>query len=157
MIERAVLEEAAGFVRLREIDPALAASHIATEHPQTITLIISQLEAAQASSLLVHFSAALQSEVAHRIATLGPVDPAVFEEVENSLNETLQGASYAGLAVGGSQALTAIVNAGGSMLEKGVLEQIDDQDPEIAEPVRRNILFFKYLDRIPAVNMRVLP
>lgn len=156
MIERAVGGEASGFARLREIDPALVAPRIATEHPQTIALILSQLEASLAASILVHFSAALQSEVAHRIATLGPVDPAVLEEVENSLNETLQGTSDGGLAVEGSEALAAILNAGGSMLEKGVLERMDNQDPEIAESVRRRMLIFTDLARLTAVDMRVL-
>ena len=66
----------------------------------------------------MHFSAAVQSEVAHRIATLGPVDPVLLEEVEESLNEASQGALGGRLAVEGSAALAAILNAGGSMLER---------------------------------------
>lgn len=156
MIERAVGGETPGFTRLREVNPAIAATHIATEHPQTIALILSQLEAEQGASILVHFSAALQSEVAHRIATLGPVDPAILEEVENSLDQALQGASDGGLTIEGPEALAAILNAGGSILEKGVLEQIDDQNPEIAESVRLRMLVFTDLARLPAVDMQVL-
>ena len=70
------------------------------------------------------------------------MDPALLEEVENSLNESLQGTADGGLAVEGSEALAAILNAGGSRLEKGVLERMDNQDPEIAESVRRRMLVF---------------
>ena len=156
MIERAIGVEMSGFARLREIDPAIVAPHIATEHPQTIALILSQLEAPQSASILVHFSAALQSEVVHRIATLGPVDSALLKEVENSLNESLQGTANGGLAVEGSEALAAILNAGGSLLEKSVLERMDNQDPEIAESVRRRMLVFTDLARLPAVDMQAL-
>ena len=156
MIERAVGGETSGFARLREIDPALAAPHIAKEHPQTIALILSQLEAEQAASILVHFSAAVQSEVAHRIATLGPVDPVLLEEVEESLNEALKGTLGSGLAVEGSAALAAILNAGGSILERGILERMDHQDPEIAESVRRRMLVFADLARLPSADMQVL-
>lgn len=156
MIERAVRGDTSGFTRLSEIDPAIAAPRMAIEHPQTIALILSQLEAAHAASILVHFSAELQSEVVHRIATLGPMDPAVIEEVESGLNEALQGTSDGELSVEGSEALAAILNAGGSMLEKGVLERMENQDPEIAESVRRRMLVFTDLTRLPAVDMRVL-
>ena len=154
MIERAIGVEMSGFARLREIDPAIVAPHIATEHPQTIALILSQLEAAQSASILAHFSAALQSEVIHRIATLGPV--ALLKEVENSLNESLQCTANGGLAVEGSEALAAIINAGVSPLEKGVLARMDNQDPKIAESVRRRMLVFTDLARLPAVDMQVL-
>ena len=155
-MERAIEGEASGFARLREIDPAIAAPRMAIEHPQTIALILSQLEAAHAAFILVHFSAALQSEVVHRIATLAPVDPAVIEEVERSLSEALQDTSDGELSVDGSEALAAILNAGNSMLEKSVLERMENQDPEIAESVRRRMLVFTDLTRLPAVYMRVL-
>ncbi len=156
MIERAIKGEASGFAQLREIDPAIAAPRMAIEHPQTIALILSQLEAAHAASILVHFSAALQSEVVHRIATLAPVDPAVIEEVERSLSEVLKDGWDGGLSVEGSEALAAILNAGNSMLGKSVLERMENQDPEIAELVRRRMLVFTDLTRLPAVDMRVL-
>ena len=44
MIERAVGGETPGFTRLREVNPAIAATHIATEHPQTIALILSPVQ-----------------------------------------------------------------------------------------------------------------
>ena len=47
MIERAIGVEVSGFARLREIDADTVAPHVATEHPQTIALILSQLESAQ--------------------------------------------------------------------------------------------------------------
>ena len=101
-------------------------------------------------------SATLQSEVVYRIATLGQVDPALLKEVENSLNESLQCTANDGLAVEGSEALAVIINAGASPLEKGVLERMDNQDPEIAESVRRRMLVFTDLARLPAVDMQVL-
>ena len=55
---------------------------------------------------------------------------ALLKEVENSLNESLQCTANGGLAVEGSEALAAIINAGVSPLEKGVLARMDNQDPK---------------------------
>ena len=46
------------------------------EHPQTIALILSQLEAAQSGAILALFPERLQADAApHRMATMEPIPP----------------------------------------------------------------------------------
>jgi flagellar motor switch protein FliG len=156
MVERAVGRTPQGFDLLRDVDPARVAPFIAQEHPQTIALILSQLSSAQAAGLLAHFPGELQAEVAHRMATLGNVDAEVLRGVEESLADLLQGALGKEHSVGGSAALAAILNAGSGTLEKGVLERMDQQDPEVAEDVRRRLFSFEDLARLRPVDMEMV-
>jgi flagellar motor switch protein FliG len=148
VVERAVGEQATGFVLLRDADPKVVAPFIAQEHPQTIALILSQLQAEQAAALLENFPREIQVEVAHRIATLGRVDPEILRAVEDSLGALLEGALRKQRSVGGSDKVAAILNAAGGHLEKGVLDRIDSQDPEVAEAIRRRLLVFDDLARL---------
>lgn len=148
MLQRAVAAEPSGFALLRDADPAVVAPFIAQEHPQTIALILSQLEAEQAAALLESFSRDIQVEVAHRIATLGRIDPEVLRAVEESLASLLEGALRKRHSVGGSGKVAAILNAAGGRLEKGVLDRIDREDPEVADAIRRRLLVFDDLARL---------
>jgi len=148
MMERAVGVKASGFDLLRAADPAQIAPFIAQEHPQAIALILSQLEAEQAAALLGYFPRDIQAEVAHRIATLDRVDPEVLREVEESLVLILEGALGQQQQVGGSEKAAAILNAAGNRLEKGVLDRIDQEDPEVADAIRRRLLVFDDLARL---------
>ncbi len=156
MLERALGEPAAGFALLRNLDPQRAAPFIAREHPQTIALILSQLATEQAAAILECLPGAVQGEVAHRIATLGKVDSEIVRAVEENLAELLAAALDGEHRVGGSETLAAILNAGGGRLEKGVLARIDEQDPEAAEAVRRRLLSFDDLARLPEHDAQML-
>ena len=156
MLERALDAPAAGFALLRNLDPQRAAPFIGREHPQTIALILSQLATEQAAAILECLPGAVQAEVAHRIATLGKVDSEIVRAVEENLAELLSDALDDERRVGGSEALAAILNAGGGRLEKGVLASMDNQDPEAAEAVRRRLLSFDDLARLPERDAQVL-
>ncbi len=148
MVERAVGGPRTGFALLRDADPTQVAPFIAQEHPQTIALILSQLQAEQAAALLGNFPREIQVEVAHRIATLGRVDPEMLRAVEESLASLLEGALGKQNAVGGSGKVAAILNAAGGRLERSVLDRIDREDPEVADAIRRRLLSFDDLARL---------
>jgi flagellar motor switch protein FliG len=148
VMKRAVGGPSSGFALLRAADPVQVAPFIAREHPQTIALILSQLAAEHAAALLENFPRDIQVEVAHRIATLGKVDPEVLREVEESLVSLLEGALGQQRQVGGSEKAAAILNAAGNRLEKGVLDRIDREDPEVADAIRRRLFVFDDLARL---------
>ena len=58
------------------------APYIRREHPQTIALMMTQVRPAQAAAILEQLPHDLQTEIAHRIATLESVSPEVLQEVE---------------------------------------------------------------------------
>src|ERR671939_633273 len=70
------------FAFARDSDPAQLAQFLGSEHPQTIALILSHLQAAQAEQTMAHMPADIRSEVALRIATMDRTPPEVVEQVE---------------------------------------------------------------------------
>ena len=63
---------------LRNVPGDQIAPFINHEHPQSIALILSQLEADQASGILSQLPERIQSDVAYRIATMENITPNVL-------------------------------------------------------------------------------
>jgi len=145
-----------GFVALNRADPGQVAPYIGREHPQTIALIMSQIEPAQAAAILQKLPASVQADVTHRIATLERVSPETLAQVEESLIETLGAAMAGELPVEGAQVAADILNRIGSSLEHRVLDQLDAADPEVAESVRSRMFAFDDIARLGETEIRLL-
>jgi len=143
LLNRVTSTTASGFYMLRNVDPNQIIPYIAKEHPQTIALILSQLEAAQAAGVINGLSEELQADVSYRIATMESISPQVLHELEQSLAQDLQSILSGQVTeIGGPKAVAEILNSTGRSTEKAVLERLDAQDPELAEDVRNQMFVF---------------
>jgi flagellar motor switch protein FliG len=144
------------FDALAGADPEQAAPHLGREHPQTIALILSQLSPQASAALLERLPAALQSEVAHRIATLDRVSPEVLEQVEAGLAETMAPVLSGQQQVGGTRVAADILNRVGAHLEKSLMARLDEQDPGIAERIRQRMFTFDDIARLGEPEIRAM-
>ena len=135
ILDRISSQVSSGFYMLRNVPADPIAPFISHEHRQSIALILSQLEADQASGILSQLPERLQSDVAYRIATMENITPTVLKESEESLEPNLRGMLGGNQDVGGPKVLADILNLTGSSVEKNVLDRMDGQDPEVAESV----------------------
>ena len=143
LLDRVSSTTTSGFYMLRNVDPNQIISFISKEHPQTIALILSQLEANQAAGVLNGLSEELQADVSYRIATMESISPQVLRELEDSLAQDLQSILTGQVTeIGGPKAVAEILNSTGRSTEKAVLERLDAQDPELAEDVRNQMFVF---------------
>ena len=78
LLDRVNSTTASGFYRLRNVDPAQIIPFVRKEHPQTISLILSQLDVNQAAGVLNGLSEQLQADVALRIAQMENISPHVL-------------------------------------------------------------------------------
>ena len=145
-----------GFKLLKDADPVQVAPFLAQEHPQTLALILSQLEAAQAAAFLGQWPAALQGDVAHRIATLENIQPEILQDVEASLETMLRDVLGGNRNVGGSKVVADILNLTGASMEKRVLDRLDASAPEVAEEVRSRMFGFDDLAGLSDDDMRLV-
>ena len=145
-----------GFRLLRDADPAQVAPFLAQEHPQTLALILSQLEAAQAAAILGQLPGAMQADVAHRIATLERIPPEILQDVEQSLETLLKDVLGGKSEVGGTKVAADMLNLTGAYTEKNVLDRLDAADPEVAEEVRSHMFVFDDLARLSDDDMYVV-
>ena len=156
ILDRITSQISAGFYMLRNVPPDQIAPFISHEHPQSIALIRSQLEADQASGILAQLPELLQSDVAYRIATMENITPNVLKEIEESLEESLRDMLGGNQDVGGPKVVADILNLTGSTVEKNVLDNMDAQDPEVSESVRNLMFVFDDIAKLTDRELQVL-
>ncbi|SEM31312.1 flagellar motor switch protein FliG [Candidatus Frackibacter sp. WG12] len=132
------------FEQLRKTDPAQLLNFIQNEHPQTIALIMAYLAPDQASSILSALSSEQQTEVAKRIAVMDRTSPEVIKEVERVLEQKLSSLmtdEYS--TAGGLDSIVDILNLVDRGTEKTILEELDEDDPELAEDIKQRMFVFE--------------
>jgi flagellar motor switch protein FliG len=117
---------------------------IQDEHPQTIALILAHLTADKASEILAGLPQEKQVEVVSRISKMEQTSPEVIKEVEKGLEHRLSGLMTDRLQhVGGVEAVAEILNLADRSTEKGILETLGEDDPELVDRIRRLMFVFE--------------
>jgi flagellar motor switch protein FliG len=143
LLDRVNSTARSGFYMLKNVDPNQIIPFICKEHPQTIALILSQLDSNQAAGVLNGLREEVQADVAFRIAGMDNISPQVLRELEASLAGELDNILSGQVTeIGGPKAVAEILNRTGRSTEKAVLERLDAQDPELAEGVRNQMFTF---------------
>ena len=156
ILDRVASTTSSGFYMLKNVAPEQIAPFISHEHPQTIGLILSQLDPAQASGILSQLPERMQSDVAYRIATMENITPAVLKEIEEALEQSLRDILGGNQDVGGPRVVADMLNLTGSSVEKNVLDQMDGQDPEVAEAVRNLMFTFNDISKLTDRELQTL-
>ncbi|MBT4499140.1 MAG: flagellar motor switch protein FliG, partial [Gemmatimonadetes bacterium] len=156
IIERAINRTSSGFYMLKNVAADQIAPFISHEHPQTVALILSQLDPAQASGILGNLPARMQADVAYRIATMENITPNVIKQIEESLEASLRDLIGGNQDVGGPKVIADVLNLTGSSVEKNVLDQMDGQDPQVAEAVRNLMFVFADISKLRNPELQTL-
>jgi flagellar motor switch protein FliG len=129
---------------VRRADPEQLVSFIQSEHPQTIALILAYLDADKSALVLGQLPAEIQADVAKRIATMDRTSPDILKEVERVLERKLSSlASEDYTAAGGVDNIVNILNFIDRSTEKLIIEALEDEDPELAEEIKKKLFVFE--------------
>ena len=146
-----------GFYLLRNVDPNQIIPFVSKEHPQTIALFLSQLDACQAAGVLNGLSSELRADVSYRIAHMESVSPQTLRGLEDDLVCDLQRVLSGQVTeVGGPKAVAAILNRAGRSTEEDVLERLGKQDSELAEDVRNQMFVFDDIAKLTDREIQVI-
>lgn len=129
---------------IRRTDPTHLLNFIQQEHPQTIALILAYLEPQKAATILSNLSHEVQSDIAKRIATMDRTSPETLREVERVLEKklsTISSEDYT--AAGGVESVVEILNLVDRTTEKGIIENLEEEDPELAEEIKKRMFVFE--------------
>lgn len=114
------------------------------EHPQTIALIMCYLQAEKAAQILSGLPEDMQVDVAKRMAIMNNTSPMVIEEVEEILEKKLSTLIRSDIAtIGGVSSLVDVLNNVDRGTEKAILEELDRDQPELAEKIRESMFVFE--------------
>lgn len=128
----------------RRADPSQILNFIQNEHPQTIALILSYLEAEQAGMILSSLPQEMQADIAKRIATMESTSPEVISEIEAVLERKLSSTVTQDFTeTGGVDAVVQVLNGVDRATEKTILDALEIQDPELAEEIRKRMFVFE--------------
>lgn len=129
---------------IQRTEPSQILNFISGEHPQTIALIISYLPADKAGMIISELPPERQADIAKRIALMDRTSPEMIREVERVLERKLSsivGQDYT--STGGLDALIEILNNVDRGTEKTILESLEDQEPELAEEIKKRMFVFE--------------
>ncbi len=117
---------------------------IQDEHPQTIALIVSHLPHHKASEILNGLPGPKQIEVVKRVANMEQTNPEVIAEVERGLEARLASMLTQSFEkIGGVDTVAEILNLVDRTTEKGIMEGLETEDPDLVEQIRRLMFVFE--------------
>lgn len=144
MLEHEVYKKPFAFLAKTDSDNLM--TFIQDEHPQTIALILAHVPADKASEILAGLPLNKQIEVVTRIANMDHTNPEVIKEVEKGLELRLSGiVSRTFQKAGGVESVAEMLNRTDRSTEKGILEALEAQDPDLVEEIRRLMFVFEDL------------
>jgi flagellar motor switch protein FliG len=143
------------FEFLRRLDPVQVRGFLEEEHPQTIALVLSNLDSRTAAKVLGELEPDHRVEVARRIALMEQTTPETVAIVEEGLRRRMSTVvTENSQQVGGVKPLANVLNQVDRATERQILGQLADQDPELAEAVRKLMFVFEDIAKIDDRGMQ---
>ncbi len=131
---------------LQKADPQQLAKFIHNEHPQTIALVLSHLNASQAAALLVSLPPEMRSDVALRMANLDQISPEIVNKIASVIGQKLQAiGEFSRESYGGVRAVSEMFNRLDSGTSKEILDNIERHNGSLVETIRHLMFVFEDL------------
>ncbi|PIE67141.1 MAG: flagellar motor switch protein FliG [Deltaproteobacteria bacterium] len=116
---------------------------IQNEHPQTISLVIAHLQPHVASEVMAGLPDEMRPDVAARIANLDKIASGMLEEIDQVFEEILsEQETSTTQKAGGVPQLAEILNMIDGTTTEQIVEEIEENDPDLAEEIRQNMFVF---------------
>ncbi len=132
------------FEFLRRTDASQILNVISSEHPQTIALILAYLPAETGAQVVSELPDDVQADVAMRIALMDSTAPEVIREIERVLERKLSSVIAQDFtSAGGVASLVELLNKVNRTTEKAIVETLEEQNPELADEIRRMMFLFE--------------
>jgi len=136
--------EVVPFEFLRKADPTQLLTFIQDEHPQTVALILAYMPLTQSALILQKLPPEIRAEVAERIAMMDQTPPEVIRRVEQVLEKKVSSLISSDMSkAGGPKALVDLLNRVDRTTERMILENLTDNNPELADTVKNMMFVFE--------------
>lgn len=142
---------------LHHLDASVVAGMLSDEHPQVAALVMTHLSPSFAAQILHHLGPDLRIDMVRRIAGMRKVAHEAVETVVTVLDQRFSALMVGhgeGPPVGGVQALVDILNNSARSVEKQLLINFQEHDPELAEEVRSRLFSFEDVVRLDDVTLQ---
>lgn len=148
-------EEQSVWQRLSDCEPDAIAASIAPEHPQTIALILSRMNAAHAALTVRALPRDIAVSALRRLLHAGRPDSESLALIEDALGRQID-AGLSGPASEGPRKIASIFDRLGAGLEKPMLSSLEESDPGAGERIRALMFTFDDLASMDAAAMQTI-
>ncbi len=130
---------------------------IVDEHPQVIAVLLVQLDPAIAANILHGLPEAVQSQVVHRVASLGPVSSDALAMLDAMLNERIEHRHGPMLLVmGGPHEAAEIINNAPREVERRVVPALAKINKVLARLIENEMFKFEHLFKLDEKSLGAL-
>ena len=130
--------------KLSRMTPKTVFGIIKNENPQTIAIILGQLDPDFASSLIELFPEEMQTSVVVRMSKIESVSSDLIHDIEDALEKQLTGDhGGSGLSFDGMVRVVDILKTLDGNVSKSILDHLREKDPELFEQVDSQLLVFE--------------
>ncbi|MEJ7608007.1 MAG: flagellar motor switch protein FliG [Bryobacteraceae bacterium] len=156
-VRAVIAAELANLDVLQKADPQQLAKFIHSEHPQTIALILSQLNSTQAAALLSSLPQELRSDVAVRMAHLDQISPDIINKIAGVIEQKLKAlGEFNRESCGGVRAVAEMINRLDTNASKELLSSIEADDMPLFETIRHLMFVFEDLMQVDIRDLKEL-
>jgi len=139
------------------MDAAEIAAMIEKEHPQIAAVVIANLDQDVAGQVLELLPDAVQPEILHRVARLGPITPEAVDTLRTMLaNRSGAGGQPAGVMLGGTKEAARILSGARKTTEQRVMPKLFKIDREVAKAIEEALFVFENLLDMDDKNLGTL-
>jgi flagellar motor switch protein FliG len=142
---------------LQKADPAQLAKFIHNEHPQTIALLLSHMNASQGAGLLGSLVAGRRADILHRMASLDQVSPETIVQISSVIGQKLKSlGAFSHESYGGVRAVAEVLNRLDANSSREILEQLDQKDLNLSQTIRHLMFVFEDLLVLDPMGLKEL-
>ncbi len=125
---------------IQDVPDKILNAFIAAEHPQTVSFLLTKMNADQAAQVLQTMNEEAQTDILIRVANLNNVKGDVVDEVREVLRTQLLRSAANEEEVIGTKSAADILNYVDRNNEERILTEIEEMYPDLAEQIR-NLMF----------------
>jgi flagellar motor switch protein FliG len=142
---------------LQKMDPQQLAKFLENEHPQTVALVLAHLDAKRGSTILMQLPSVMRVDVVKRLAEMRQFSPEMAQKVALVLHQRMEGMGNGGRkSYSGFKAVAELLNRVDENASKGILEEIEQETPQLAIGIRNLMFTFEDLLTVPTESIREL-
>ncbi|WP_375402224.1 flagellar motor switch protein FliG [uncultured Sphingomonas sp.] len=138
------------------LDAPEIAAMVEKEHPQIAAVLIANLDPAVGGQVLERLPDAMQPDILHRIARLGPITPEAVDTLRTMLANRTSSAGRSGVVLGGAREAAKILSGARKATEQRVMPKLFKLDKEVARQIEEAMFVFENLLELDDKNLGTL-
>lgn len=146
-----------GLETLKWMGPETIVEVVRDEHPQIISIVLSQLDADQAASVLAGLDDEVRTDVLLRVARMEEIHPAALEELDRVLARQVGERSVVKPPrIGGSKKVADILNCLDTAAESALTKRLVELDEVLGQEIQELMFVFDNLKDVDGRGIQAL-